>query len=451
MSTYEPIASQTVGTATPSITFSSLPQNYTDLILVINGSFSSTDNSYGLRFNGDTGNNYSTTTLYGDGTGSGATFRTTSVNKLYVGRANTSNSTSIIQIQNYSNASTYKTTLSRGGSSDIVMTTVGTWQSTSAINSLTIAHYDFSSTPTIAAGSTLTIYGVAVGNSSAKASGGNIVTTDGSYWYHAFTTSGTFIPSSALSADVLVVAGGGSGGGGIYGGSGGGGAGGLSYQAGRSLLANTSYLTIVGAGAASAQGDNQGNNGNNSIFDTITSIGGGGGGHYDLKNTIATAGSSGGSGGGSYDNQSGGASTQTNSGGATGYGNAGGIGRTYVGGGGGGAGAVGGNGAGNGSFDAAGIGGNGLSTYSSWGAATNTGHNVSGTRWYAGGGSGGFQNNASAVGVSNGGGGAGTSGATAPGNGLTNTGGGGGGTERGSAPYASGAGGSGIVIIRYAV
>lgn len=450
MSTYVPIASQTLTSTATEIIFSSIPQNYTDLVLVCNVQVTTSTDDINIQFNGDTtSTKYSFNQWFSVG-GSQYTSRTDNANKFRVADYmpnGTLYGTIVANIMSYTDQNKFKTTVSRwGNGATATGMDTGLWRSYEPITSIRLTE---GSGLALKVGSSFSLYGIAVGNSSAKATGGNIVVTDGSYWYHAFTSSGTFIPNQALTADVLVVAGGGSGGGGIYGGSGGGGAGGLSYQSGRSLSANTAYVTIVGAGGATATGDVQGNNGNNSIFDTITSIGGGGGGHYNLSNTIATAGNAGGSGGGSYDNQSGGASTQTNTGGATGYGNAGGIGRTYVGGGGGGAGAVGGNGAGNGPFDAAGIGGNGLSTWSSWGAATNTGHNVSGTRWYAGGGSGGWQNSASNVGTSNGGGGAGSNGlSTTPG--LPNTGGGGGGSERGGTA-SGGAGGSGIVIIRYAV
>ena len=53
----------------------------------------------------------------------------------------------------------------------------------------------------------------------AKATGGTI-TTDGTYWFHTFTSSGTFTPTQSLTADMVVVAGGGGGGGGGRGASG---------------------------------------------------------------------------------------------------------------------------------------------------------------------------------------------------------------------------------------
>jgi hypothetical protein len=68
MSTYTPIATQTLGSAAASVTFSSIPQGYTDLILVINYATSASTGNALLRFNSDTGSNYSETALIGNGT-----------------------------------------------------------------------------------------------------------------------------------------------------------------------------------------------------------------------------------------------------------------------------------------------------------------------------------------------------------------------------------------------
>lgn len=157
--TYEPIATTTLGSDQSSLTFSSISSSYTDLVLIINGSFTSGENSYGMRVNGDTGGNYSSTALYG--TGSSATsLGNSNTSRMYLGRAGTSNSTSIIQILNYSNTTTYKTVISRGNSSSIVMATVSLWRSTSAINSLTISEFDFPAGTILASGSTFTLYGI---------------------------------------------------------------------------------------------------------------------------------------------------------------------------------------------------------------------------------------------------------------------------------------------------
>ena len=67
--TYVPIGTNTVsGTTTNLITFSSIPSTFTDLVLIDNGKFSASDNSYAMTFNGDTASNYSYTYLLGSGT-----------------------------------------------------------------------------------------------------------------------------------------------------------------------------------------------------------------------------------------------------------------------------------------------------------------------------------------------------------------------------------------------
>jgi hypothetical protein len=154
--TYEKIATTTVGSATASVTFSSIPGSYTDLVIVCNGTMASGEESLAIQFNSDTASNYSTTFMYTAGvTASGS--RQSSQTKIYVGRANTANSTSIFNIMNYSNTTTYKTTLARGNDSALVIAQCGLWRSTAAITSLVISSwggYNFST------GHTLTIYGI---------------------------------------------------------------------------------------------------------------------------------------------------------------------------------------------------------------------------------------------------------------------------------------------------
>jgi hypothetical protein len=265
---------------------------------------------------------------------------------------------------------------------------------------------------------------------------GGTITTSGSYRIHTFTSSGSFYFPSSKTVDYLVVAGGG--GGGNYGGNagGGGGAGGLrstvTATGGGGTLESSLYLTsgtynvVVGAGGAAAT-DKQGYPGVDSSFHTITSKAGSGGGSA----------AQGGSGGGGNLQNSG---TGYGAGGAgtTGQGYAGGNGlaTSYdAGGGGGGAGAAGVNGINT-------VGGNG-----GVGIATS----INGTStYYAGGGGGGVYPGGSSVTGSggNGGGGNGGLGTGAASAGTTNRGGGGGGSGTGNSPAT---GGSGIVIIRYAV
>lgn len=134
--TYEAIATQTLGSAAASVTFSSIPSTYTDLVVVYAGNQVTQDN-FSLQFNADTGTNYSSTTLYGDGTNA-ASQRFSSTSSIYGPILDaTTQSNLIAQIQNYSNSTTYKTTLIRGNSSSFRTTaTVGLWRSTSAITSV---------------------------------------------------------------------------------------------------------------------------------------------------------------------------------------------------------------------------------------------------------------------------------------------------------------------------
>ena len=156
--TYEKIATTTLGSATATVTFSSISGAYTDLVLIISGSSTSSENSLGMRFNSDTGSNYSATAIYADGI-SAASLRQTNTTEMYVGRIGSSgNSANIFQIQNYSNTTTYKTALSRGSSTAYTMTTVGLWRNTAAVNTILVRFIQGASD--FASGSTFTLYGI---------------------------------------------------------------------------------------------------------------------------------------------------------------------------------------------------------------------------------------------------------------------------------------------------
>lgn len=163
--TYEPISTTTLGSAASSVTFSSIPGTYTDLILVVNGSSTAGTGSRLRIGNGsvDTGSNYSFTFL--EGTGSGTNTYLNS-NATYIQMNNysqfapspTYNTTEIVQIMNYANTTTYKTVMNRSNLAQTgVSTMVGLWRSTSAINVIT---YYCSNATTFEAGFTATLYGV---------------------------------------------------------------------------------------------------------------------------------------------------------------------------------------------------------------------------------------------------------------------------------------------------
>jgi hypothetical protein len=158
--TYTALATVTLGGSDASITFTSIPATYRDLILVINGS--TTGNAdYGLRFNGDSGTNYSFVYMGGNGsaTASGTNSGETQVVlDAYFWRSSEI-STQITQIMDYSATDKHKTVLSRnnvaGGGVDAF---ANRWANTAAITSVEVrvsTGGQFFATAT-----TLSLYGV---------------------------------------------------------------------------------------------------------------------------------------------------------------------------------------------------------------------------------------------------------------------------------------------------
>lgn len=433
-----------------SVTFANIPQTgYTDLKIVTSvrdtAAVSSTDApSYTILFNGSSAN-ITQRQLISFQAGGNTAYSNSQMYTLVTGANNTANTfaSADIYIPNYTSSNNKSVSIDVVGEGNTTSLTgisisANQWASSAAITSL-----QFNAYSSFAAGSSFSLYGIAnVSTTPAiapKANGGNVIGTDGTYWYHAFLSNGTFTPQVALNADVLVVAGGGGGGNSLAASynAGGGGAGGVLALSSQALLA-TSYTCTVGSGGASNS------NGSPTTIGSYTSNGGGnGGGGSNL------AAGTGASGGGGRTGATGAASNA--SGGVLGFagGDSTGAGNGFYGGGGGGAGAVGSQG--NGSQS--GNGGAGLNTWSSWLSATGLG--VSG--FIAGGGAGGG-NIGMATGGSGGGGNGGYPGSAATYNaasGTVNTGSGGGGGQAaptsGGYSGTGGAGGSGIVIVRYLV
>jgi hypothetical protein len=308
---------------------------------------------------------------------------------------------------------------------------------------------------------------------------GGTITCCGDYKTHIFTADGCFSvsnagnPAGSTKIDYLVVAGGG--GGGIAEGGGGAGAGGFRFSNEYALpaplnspLANSTGITAsvqtypitVGAGGSPGDNSTDSGNGSSSIFSTITSTGGGAGGRWNSP--ADRPGNNGGSGGGGAGRNGGSGSDIAGSGNtpptSPPQGNNGAPATPSPanpdrGGGGGGAGAVGcstGTSAGPGGIGSY-IDNNFIGpTAPSYGEAGP----VSSTIYFAGGGGGGKDNDfpnggtGGDGGIGGGGDGGSTDGSPrAATSGVANTGGGGGGVA--TSVSASGAGGSGIVIIRY--
>jgi len=276
------------------------------------------------------------------------------------------------------------------------------------------------------------------------------------YVSHTFQETGTFYLDATQSCDILIVAGGGGGGGAGNDDTcgGGGGAGGVRELTAQSIAAGAHAIVVGmgGRGGFALQGYHREDGENSSFTATYVANGGGSGGSYNTVDIASDGGSGGGAAnGGAYNNV--GADNDSNS-----FGSAGGN----------------GSGSANSSTSAAAGGGGGASTTAGTnststaggaGAAGRSNTWRTGAASIYGGGGGGAGISTRGVGGTGGGGigsyGESSNTAQNGGNGEPFTGGGGGGaTSRGNAltrnnGYTSngtgGVGGSGIVVIRYAV
>lgn len=452
------IAKQTVGSGgVASVTFSNIPQTFTDLKLVMSLRLVANGDNFGntkISFNGTpAGSVYSARNIRGNGSAVAsnnfASQDSVFNNYSVVGSTATSSvfSSSDIYITNYTSTTNAKSlsvdNVTENNGTEAWATLYGSlWNpgTQAAITSITLTA-NYSASELYSEFSEFALYGISNDTTTQNpttpyASGGDVITTDGTYWYHAFKYSGVFTPLKDLSADLLVVAGGGGGGD-----LGGGGAGGVLAFASQSLTVGTASTCTIGAGGTGVTGGD-GVNGGNSQFASLTAgVGGGGGVGY-------AQGKSGGSGGGT------GRVIAYIGTGTAGQGNNGGYstntGDVRTAGGGGGAGGVGGN-ATQTSW-ASGAGGAGTNSVTNWGALssmlTATSLGVSG--YIAGGGGGGGDDVAGTWGAggSGGGGDGGSSGHTATA-GVANTGSGGGGV--GVRTNSSKNGGAGLIVVRYAV
>lgn len=161
--TYKPIATHTLASAASFYTFTSIPGIYTDLRVVASVKANvgtPTDYTTLLQFNGDTAANYSRTLLRGDGSVVAST-RSTNLSNIQLQTSGYLSTTVfqniLIDVMNYSNSTTYKTTLTRADQADIVTTlSAGLWRSTAAITSLKISL----ESGNFGVGSTFTLYGI---------------------------------------------------------------------------------------------------------------------------------------------------------------------------------------------------------------------------------------------------------------------------------------------------
>ena len=166
--TYEPIASQTLGSDVSEVTFSSIPGTFTDLVVVAQTrtSEAATVSGLGLRLNGTTSTGfYSVTRLQGSGSAASsgrdsASTETQSNGGVAPGNTATSNvfGTTVLHVMSYANANVFKTVLwqSDDGAQSLLRRSVTLFQSTSAITSLTLRP----GAGNLKSGSTVSLFGL---------------------------------------------------------------------------------------------------------------------------------------------------------------------------------------------------------------------------------------------------------------------------------------------------
>lgn len=159
--TFVPIASQTLGSDTASVEFTSIPAGYRDLCLIASTSCTTAATELRVRYNGSTGTNYSATRLIGNGTAASSTRDTSGSSYGYVGHLGTSSTNfTVIRLDllSYANTNVFKAILSESAEAGAqVRREVSLWAQTAAITS--IALYPGTLT-NFRSGSTFTLYGI---------------------------------------------------------------------------------------------------------------------------------------------------------------------------------------------------------------------------------------------------------------------------------------------------
>lgn len=153
--TYTLIDSEVLASSASSVTFTSIPADYRDLILVVNPVMTSGAGVSAVTFNSDTGSNYSYVTMSGDGSSPSSSSGTTTY-LFGTGSSDTEPRLYSFQIMDYSATDKHKTVLQRRQDAE-VYAYASRWASTSAIASIQIG---FNTTNSYAAGSTFYLYGI---------------------------------------------------------------------------------------------------------------------------------------------------------------------------------------------------------------------------------------------------------------------------------------------------
>lgn len=161
---YESIQTVSLGSAQSSASFTSIPSTYKHLQIRGIVKMSSGATNLGIRFNSDSGSNYSWHQMYssGSGTPGAAAYTGTSyIGNNFIGSSQFSGF--VIDILNYEDTNKYKQLRSLGGADEngggYIVLSSGSWRNTAAINNIYL--YDpFSTTTNFTANSHFALYGI---------------------------------------------------------------------------------------------------------------------------------------------------------------------------------------------------------------------------------------------------------------------------------------------------
>jgi hypothetical protein len=153
--TYIALQNTTLGSLAASVTFSSIPATFRDLVVITNVDGTAQTEMF-VRLNGD---NYNTIRMQGNGSiaGSGSTTNADGARLNGNGDIMTDFSfSSIIHIMDYSATNKHKTGLSRTNSSNGVDACAFRWANTNAVTSVTV----YPAAGSFDVGSTFALYGI---------------------------------------------------------------------------------------------------------------------------------------------------------------------------------------------------------------------------------------------------------------------------------------------------
>lgn len=159
--TYKSIFSETLTSSKNRIDFTSIPQNYTDLVLVVHAK-SNVANDIEIRINDDAGANYSRTLMWARA-GETSISRGTGISFMRISNYAYADPTHVashsVHFFSYANTSIFKSAMNLGFSVNGIDHENHIWRSTAAISKLSI-YCGVPGTNTFSAGSQFSLYGI---------------------------------------------------------------------------------------------------------------------------------------------------------------------------------------------------------------------------------------------------------------------------------------------------